>query len=256
MKYELETIPVWDAMKEDTECLFCRLLKTSTEYYINFYLGSSVMNPETRVRVNKSGFCPSHYADLTARRKSHGLGLMTHTYMQEYQKDLYKAMKTLQEKAGSAQKKKVLPLVPKEITKAQSELSELITGREKTCLICDDLNRTMDRYYFTLAYLWKRDEDFKKALKESKGLCLHHMNGLIPLAQEALKPAELMIFIDGLMELQKKNLDRIEEELRWFTQKFDSQNNSKPWGNSKNAHKRSVQKLTGIEFELDYVPDI
>ncbi|MDC7222101.1 MAG: DUF6062 family protein [Spirochaetales bacterium] len=255
MKYELETIPVWDAIKEDTECLFCRLYESTRERYLDFYLGSSVMNPETRVRVNQSGFCPAHYADLVARRKAHGLGLMTHTYLQEYMNDLVPALEEVQKKARKGAKKKVVPLISKDVAKAEESLSRLITDREESCLICDDIERTMNRYYFTLAYLWKRDEEFKQALRESKGICLHHLKGLLPLAQEALNPKELMVFLDELMELEKKNVQRLEGELKWFTLKFDSQNNGKPWGEGKNAHKRTIQKLTGREFELEPVPD-
>ena len=251
MKYELETIPVWDAMKEDSECLFCRLQEKSRSHYLDFYLGSSVMNPETRQRVNQSGFCPAHYADLTARRKAHGLGLMTHTYLLERQKDWIPQMEKIQKKCRSAAGKKLLPLVPGDIKKAEETLIELIAEKENSCLICDDLERSMKRYYYTLAYLWRKDEDFRKALNSSRGICLSHMGGLLPLAGEALKPSDLVVFLDELMELQKKNLNRLEGELHWFTQKFDSQNNSKPWGDSKNAHKRTIQKLTGREFELD-----
>ena len=251
MKYELETIPVWDALKENGECLFCELQEKSRNHYLDFYLGSSVMNPETRQRVNQSGFCPSHYADLTARRKAHGLGLMTHTYLLERQEEWLALMENLQKKCRVQASKKFLPFVPKEIKKGQENLSALIEENESSCLICDDLERSMKRYYYTLAYLWRKDEDFRKAFGLSKGICLHHMNGLLPLAEEALKPSDLVVFLDELMGLQKKNLARLEGELHWFTQKFDSQNNSKPWGDSKNAHKRTIQKLTGKLFELD-----
>jgi hypothetical protein len=251
MKYELETIPVWDAVREEAECPFCLLEEKSRSRYLDFYLGSSVMNPETRQRVNCSGFCPSHFADLVARRKAHGLGLMTHTYLLERQKDLFPLMDALQKKSRAAGTKKVLPLVPGDVKKAQEELIASIGSQEASCLICGDISRSMKRYYYTLAYLWRRDEDFQKALSRSKGFCLHHMAGFLPLASEALKPSELARFLDELMSLQKRNLERMEGELRWFTQKFDSQNNDKPWGDSVNAHKRTVQKLTGRLFELD-----
>ncbi len=251
MKYELETIPVWDAMKEGGECLFCELQEKSRNYYLDFYLGSSVMNPETRLRVNQSGFCPAHYAELTARRKAHGLGLMTHTYLMERQKEWIPQMEKLQKKCRALGEKKLLPLIPKDIRKEQESLIRMIQEKECSCLICDDLARSMNRYYYTLAYLWRKDEEFRQAFRESKGLCLHHMYGLLPLAEEALKPSEYLIFLDELMELQKGNLSRLEGELHWFTQKFDSQNNAKPWGDSKNAHKRTIQKLTGKVFELD-----
>ena len=40
-------------------------------------------------------------------------------------------------------------------------------------------------------------------------------------------------------------LDRIEKELDWFTLKFDYRNTDKPWGNSRDAVERSINKLMG-----------
>ena len=44
MKYELETIPVWDAIKDDNECFLCTLMKQSEQVAVSYYLGSSVMH--------------------------------------------------------------------------------------------------------------------------------------------------------------------------------------------------------------------
>ena len=41
------------------------------------------------------------------------------------------------------------------------------------------------------------------------------------------------------------NLKRIEGELEWFTLKFDYRNDGKPWGNSKDAPERAINKLMG-----------
>ena len=40
-----------------------------------------------------------------------------------------------------------------------------------------------------------------------------------------------------------KNFERLEGEIEWFTKKFDYRNSDKPWGNSRDAVKRSVNKL-------------
>jgi hypothetical protein len=71
MKYKLETIPVWDALKEDSECLLCFLEEKIEDYYLNYYLGSSVMNRETRVKLNQKGFCSDHFRGLLGKNKAH-----------------------------------------------------------------------------------------------------------------------------------------------------------------------------------------
>ncbi|NLE68688.1 MAG: hypothetical protein GX611_00720, partial [Clostridiales bacterium] len=45
--------------------------------------------------------------------------------------------------------------------------------------------------------------------------------------------------------LLNENLKRLEEELEWFTLKFDYRNADKPWGNSRDALERTVNKLRG-----------
>ena len=40
-----------------------------------------------------------------------------------------------------------------------------------------------------------------------------------------------------------ENLKRVEGELEWFTLKFDYRNADKPWGNSRNALERTVNRL-------------
>ena len=42
------------------------------------------------------------------------------------------------------------------------------------------------------------------------------------------------------------SLERLEGEVQWYTQKFDYQNDGKPWGTSKDALQRVLQKLSGL----------
>ena len=57
MKYHIDTIPVWDAMKLDGECLLCALERKTELGEADRYLGASVMEPDTRIQVNEKGFC-------------------------------------------------------------------------------------------------------------------------------------------------------------------------------------------------------
>ena len=43
----------------------------------------------------------------------------------------------------------------------------------------------------------------------------------------------------------KENYQRLQEEVTWFTDKFDYRNKDKPWGNSQDAVERAINKLRG-----------
>jgi hypothetical protein len=126
-----------------------------------------------------------------------------------------------------------------------TKLLKLLTDIENSCTICGRLEYTMDRYLDVIMYLWSKEADFRKLFSEKKGFCLVHLKMLIEASQKHLKAAESESFLSLLMEQQIENMDRIEQELDWFTKKFDYRNNDAPWGNSKDALPRSIQKLKG-----------
>ena len=64
-------------------------------------------------------------------------------------------------------------------------------------------------------------------------------------AQKYLSPREKAFFLLDLMDMQIPNMDRIQDEVNWFTKKFDYRNSDAPWGNSKDAISRSIEKIIG-----------
>ena len=69
--------------------------------------------------------------------------------------------------------------------------------------------------------------------------------GTIAMADELLAGDTLETYIKTARTLMSDSLARLEEELSWFTQKFDYRNAQKPWGDSKDALERTVNKLRG-----------
>ena len=69
MKVVLETIPLWDALREDSECPLCSLMKKAEEDSVSYYLSSAIMTPEVRVETNTKGFCPKHFYLLVLKNK-------------------------------------------------------------------------------------------------------------------------------------------------------------------------------------------
>jgi len=243
MKYHIDTIPVWDAFHEKSECPICILKKKSEESYVDSFLGGSVMEPATRVEVNKKGFCGHHNKLLYKAQKRLSLALMTHTYTMETIETMKKPMKKLNQATGQ----KRLSIRPK-----NDELAEFVNwieNKTKQCVICDRINQAIDRYAYTITYMWSHEDNFRKEFNESKGFCLPHMGQMLDMSSKELRGSKQQDFVKELIELQRKNLDRLEEEIKWFTLKFDYKNQDKPWGNSKDALPRLLQKLTGDYME-------
>lgn len=254
MKEKIYTIPVSEAFEQECECPVCLLEKRLEDEYTDYYLGAALMEPDCRIETNKKGFCRRHFELLYNRQENRlGLALETDTHLRE---QLIR-LKELSKAADTAAKDVKVPssllgtLTGKFSSKGQggndpaARLLEILTDLESSCTVCDKLEHTMDRYLDVILYLWIREEDFRKLFASKKGFCLVHLKRLVKASGKYLKPHESTMFVSLLMQQQVENLDRIEKELDWFTKKFDYRNNDAPWGNSKDALPRSIQKLKG-----------
>lgn len=231
VKYKLETIPIWDALEKDTECLFCFLMEKAEQNSLAYYLGSSVMNPETRVQANEIGFCPKHSAMLTEHGKPNSLAVLYSTILETTISRVDNILVDIE----NGKK------VKKSIVKFESEIEE----RDKGCLICNKMSKLLDRYLATVAILWKTDEEFRKKLSNSKGFCLHHFSLLLKMGNKVLDSKTSKEFSIAVSSLQRKNLKRIQEDLGYMIGKYKAENVDKPWNGCENAHKRAVFKQIG-----------
>ncbi len=121
----------------------------------------------------------------------------------------------------------------------------MIEKLEDSCAICSKLEYTMDRYMDVTLYLWCKEDDFRKLFNNKKGFCLKHMKQMLQASGKYLGLKDCAAFIENLMEIQLQHLTRIQQEVNWFTLKFDYRNNDAPWGNSRDALPRAIQKLSG-----------
>ena len=250
MKEKIYTIPVTEVFAEECECPLCLLEKRLEDEYINYFLGPSLMEPDCRIETNGSGFCRRHFEQLYNKQENRlGLGLVIDTHMQEQLALMKKAYAPgMRGNAGSGSSlarmlaRRPSPGKPDNST---DKLLRLLSSLESSCSICKKLDYTMGRYIDVIFYLWSRESDFKKVFEGKKGFCLVHFRQLLENAGKYLKEAEAQCFIDILFNMQMENLERIRQEVNWFTKKFDYRNNDAPWGNSRDAVQRSIQKLKG-----------
>jgi len=125
-----------------------------------------------------------------------------------------------------------------------------------TCILCERIKTTMDRYIETFFVTWKKEAEFKKAFSACKGFCVEHYALLMNAAPANLSGADLSAFTKDLIAVEKTALERIEKELEWFTLKFDYRNADKPWGTSEDAVERTLNKLRMLSIPFpDHEPE-
>ena len=88
---------------------------------------------------------------------------------------------------------------------------------------------------------------------ESKGFCVHHTEALLRIAKEALSGDDLLAYYQDIFSLMEKNIDRVQHDDWWMTQKYKSENKDKPWNGCEDAQKRAVYKLVGEGQVIDPV---
>ena len=248
MKYHIDTIPIWDAAKLNGECLLCSLERRTELGEAERYLGASVMEPDIRIRVNDRGFCRKHHAMLFTMSNRLGHALMLESHMIENRQKLEKRWNNL-EKAGEQLKNAGLgdKLNGKVKTARDMVVQEAkeIQAMAGTCVMCDTIGENMLRYLHTFFSLYRSDTEFKKRFAEGKGLCIPHLGQLMEVAAEELNTRELGEFVQLMAEMEKKNLDRIQEDISWFIKKFDYRYENEGWKDSKDAVERTVNKTRG-----------
>ena len=248
MRYHIDTIPVWDAMKLEGECFLCALERKTELGEAERYLGASVMEPDVRVKVNSRGFCRKHHEMLYSMSNRLGHALMLESHTMEIRDRLAKISEKLEKSAAQLKEAGLgdklsgkTKTASAEILKQAQEISEMADS----CLMCETIEENMGRYYHTFFHLYQNDADFRTKFENSKGVCLPHLGKLLETASGELGAKDLGRFTETLARVEKENLDRIQEDITWFIKKFDYRYENDSWKNSKDAVERTANKVRG-----------
>lgn len=245
MDYHIDTIPVIDALNEDDECLLCAVYQKTDKLYTESFLGGSVMAPETRVEVNEHGFCPLHFHKLYDQKNRLGLALMTHTYMRE----TVRQMQSKEKHFPSGVKKKLFADKKSDEFKQFDDFCKWIEEKHDDCMICKKVNEAMERYIYTMLYLFRTNEEFRHKLEASRGLCIHHLKQSVAMANDKFGAAGASEWLKFIMPVEYKAFERLDGELDWYIKKFDYRFREEPWGTSQDSLIRTLQKMVGDKFE-------
>ena len=248
MRYHIDTIPVWDAMKLDGECLMCALERKTELGEAERYLGASVMEPDVRVKVNDRGFCRKHHAMLFSMSNRLGHALMLESHTIEIREKLARISASLNKNADQLKNSGIADKLNGKNKAAAAEIqkqAQAVTEMADSCLMCDTIEENMNRYIHTFFHLYQNDTEFRNRFEKSKGLCLPHLGKLLEAATQELGAKELGQFVETVTRLEKENMDRIQEDISWFIKKFDYRYENESWKNSKDAVERTVNKARG-----------
>lgn len=237
MKEQLYTIPVHDAFEIDCECPVCAMYKSLQEDAVNFTMGPSYMEDDVRMVTDKIGFCDKHVRLLYENQNRLGLALMLNTHMKRTIQDIQSLSEGAKISSGSIFRKK---------NTGASSVTEYIHNLNASCFVCDRIDRIFERYLVTIFHCYKNDEEFRNIFRKSKGFCTRHYCDLYEMAPEELSGSILQDFISDINRLYLDNMKRVQEDLEWFTDKFDYRNQDAPWKNSKDALPRSMTKINSI----------
>ncbi|WP_070000313.1 DUF6062 family protein [Cellulosilyticum sp. I15G10I2] len=244
MKDTIYTIPLTDAFKAEDECPFCFIKRKLEQDTLSFILGCAYMEDDIREKTDHMGFCKEHYKKMYEYGNRLGMALMLHTHYVQLQKGLKKKIATYAPShSGFLSKFKKTRSLEEP---SNSALSDWIKDQNKSCYVCDSIDKNFKRYMDTFFHLLTHSEDFKQLFMNCKGFCISHFGDILTLSDIKFSNKEKEVFYPILFNMMEENLKRIEKDISWFIDKYDYKNSNADWKTSKDAIPRGIQKLAGI----------
>jgi hypothetical protein len=195
------------------------------EQFLHEFLNDAVMEDNTRIKVGKLGFCARHFDMLFSRQNKLSVALQIGT-----RADKISEILTNVKNVSSAVKQ-----------------AKLLEQSLSTCAICEYTEESMVKYYKTIAQMFERERDFYKSLLSSNGFCLEHYAELLKYSNYAGFAKKDYVHILG--GVQKRNMERLQAELKKFCDKHDYRNALEPLGSAETALPRMREKLYSKKYD-------
>ena len=247
MKEKIYTIPVNEAYDKDCECPLCELEKQLEYEAVEYALGAAMMEPDFRIESNEKGYCNRHFKQMFDAHNKLALALVLENHLIELRKKLDGLEKAVNTAAAG---KSGLFKRNTAAETAAEDISAVFGKVECECMICQKINSTTKHYIDVLLYLWATEEEFRAKFERSKGVCLKHFKILCEAAPKHIK-SDAGKFIAALAAKEKKELERIQEDIHRFTLKFDYRYNDMEWGTAQDAPLRTIEKISGYITPYD-----
>lgn len=229
MKEHIYSIPLTEALEQNCGCILCILEKKLEAQAIDYFLGASMMEPDSRAVTNEKGFCRRHMSGLFDKKNRLSLALTLETHVQEITKKV-----SVSKKPGVFSKESAAKLTA-------SSLYALSKG----CALCDKMNKEMKAAAGNLAYMWSDEASFRELFEKSDGLCLEHTALAVEMCDKELGGKKKDEYILMLIKKQQEKLRNLYDDLHGFTLSFDYRNATKELTqNEKESVENAVKHLT------------
>lgn len=237
-KLKIEEIKIYETFENKlAECPFCVIEKNYEEQLMHSILGERIMDIDFYPKIgNEHKVCENHIEKLNRGSDKLGLAIMLDKIINEEKKKLHNN-KILQKNDNS--------IVKKLISLSKNRRRPLNGKANYECFICSKLDESNSDNIKVTIELWKKDMDFRRLYKDSRGFCNKHYINMINEFEKSAENKGIADMYEVTNEIHLKNLERLQEELQWFIKKFDYLNADKPWGTSKDSVQRALQKLLG-----------
>ena len=238
MVESIYTIPLTDALDADCDCMFCCLEDKLEREQIEYALGAAMMEPDFRILSNERGYCRHHTGMMARAKKALPLALVLDTRCQEVIKKL-KDADPHGKKSGFFKKG----------VSGAGALRDVANEIAGSCLVCERIEKTMDKFTHTFWYLYGKEPDFRKRFLEGRGVCMRHFAKLMK-ALEEFSASKRDTFACELYDLEMKVLEHEQNEVHGFTKQFDYRSDKGEWKVAKDAHLNCAARLAG-SFERE-----
>lgn len=215
MKEKIYTIPINDSFDTNDCCPFCFLEDKSENDEVEYTLGPSMMEPDSRVESNEKGFCARHLNMMIKSDKKLSLALILSTRL--------KYVKTETEKSEF---------------KKSGIFSKKTEEKKLGCVICEKLEYERERYADTFFYMLKKDSEFFKKAEKCENLCVYH-------GEKLLNAATKKEDFELVKKMLVKSLDNNVEDLLGFIDLFDYRTKDKDSEKYKDTVKNAVNTAGG-----------
>jgi len=228
MSMDIAYVRIKRVIGNGEECFLCALENEIERKYMDTYLSELVMDASSREKIVESrGFCNHHsYKMLIAANKpgspdGHGIALVNQSVVDE-----------------------LIQGIRKQKSHHIDDLHKLLATENK-CPACIHLAGFSRMYAEKIVELLSSDSaEFLKLLKESKGFCIPHFVALMQVAKDA-KPTQSQEIVKTLMEIEEKNLRRLNSELAEYVKRQSYEFSEKDRLAVEDIVPRSVEKIAG-----------
>ena len=227
---KIYTIPVNEAFSKSAEdkscgCAMCSLERMLEANELDIILGAAMMEPDIRIKTNKSGFCARHFDMMFERKNRLGLALMLESHLDE-------------------RREKLKPSGLKGLTATPDKRAAMMGELSSGCYVCDRARFHFEKMNETAVILWDTEKEFRDKFAAQPYICLDHYKKLVEYAKKRLSKKRFSEFGEAIDTLTFAYYDKLREDVKWFIKKFDYRYDEEPWGDAKDAVERAIKFLS------------